>query len=309
MDPTETGAVIAHRYRVRCLLGAGGMADVVAADDLETGETVAVKLLREPLEGTAMDRRVMQELLAAARVSHPNLVPIADFGIAVESRRLFIVMELLVGEDLAGVLHRRGRVEPGWILPLFCEALDGLDEVHRSGIVHKDIKPANLFLDRKSPERPRLRVTDFGIARHTQRASITQTGAFACTPRYAAPEYIVDGEATPASDVYQMALVLAESLFGWAMVAGGPVFDVMNAHLRGQLRLPPGLFTSPIGKVLARALSRDPVHRFSSAREFAAVLRGIDPEAAAAAIELHGAMYRRDLVSMPMPLEGSVVAF
>jgi eukaryotic-like serine/threonine-protein kinase len=309
MDPTQAGAVIAQRYRVRCTLGAGGMADVVAADDLESGETVAVKLLREPMEGGATDRRVLHELLSAARVSHPNLVPISDFGIAAGSRRLFIVMELLVGEDLASVLERRGPVAAGWMLPLFCEALEGLDAVHRHGIVHKDIKPANLFLDRNSPARPRLRITDFGIARHTQRASITQTGAFACTPRYAAPEYIVNCEASPASDVYQMALVLAEALLGWSMVPGGAVFDVMNAHLRGELRLPPGLGASPIGKVLGRALAREPVDRFSSAREFAAVLRGLDPEATAAAIELHGAMYRRESVSMPAELRAGSLIF
>jgi eukaryotic-like serine/threonine-protein kinase len=310
MDPTYPGALIAHRYRVRRALGTGGMADVVAADDLETGDTVAVKLLREPMEGGSMDRRVLHELLSAARVSHPNLVPVTDFGIAAQSKRFFIVMELLDGEDLASVIDRRGPVAAGWIVPLFCEALDGLDEVHRSGIVHKDIKPANLFLDRKAGVQPRLRITDFGIARHTQRASITQTGSFACTPRYAAPEYILNCEATPASDVYQMALVLGEALLGWAMVAGGPVFDVMQSHLRGDLRLPPGLVASPVGKVLARALAREPVDRFSSAREFAAVLRGLDLETASAAIELHGAMYRREGVSMPAALQArSMILF
>ena len=292
MDAPGADTVIAGRYLVRRPLGAGGMADVVAADDLETGESVAVKLMRDPIEGDAFDRRMLQELLASAQVAHPNLVSVIDFGIVGHTKRPFFVMELLHGEDLAILLARQGSCPADWLIPLYCDALEGLHAVHGTGIVHKDIKPANLFVDCAA----RLRITDFGIARHMERARITHDGGLACTPKYTAPEYLADNTVTPASDVYQMGLVLAEALLGWSMVADGPFPAVMYAHVRGDLRLPPGLGTSPVGGVLRKAMARHPRDRYSTAREFAQALRELDLETAGAAIELNAAMYRRSIV-------------
>ncbi len=293
MPGSGVDPVIAGRYLVRHALGVGGMADVVAADDLETGELVAVKVLHQAVEEAALDRRLLQELLSTAQVIHPNLVAILDFGVATGSRRPFFVMELLSGADLATYLSQYGSCAADWFIPLFCDALDGLDAVHSRGIVHKDIKPANLFLDQKDQEPPRLRITDFGIAHHMQRSRVTQEGGMACTPRYTPPEYFAAGEVAPPSDVYQMGLVLAECLLGWPMVEEGPFATVAFAHARGSLRLPPGLAMSPMGQVLGCALALRARDRFASAGEFAAALRGIDLEAAGASIELHAALYRR----------------
>jgi serine/threonine protein kinase len=284
--------VIAARYLVRHVLGAGGMADVVAADDLETGELVAVKVLHQPLDDAALDRRLLQELLSAAQVEHPNLVAILDFGVAA-SRRPFFVMELLTGADLTTYLSQYHSCAAEWFIPLFCDALDGLDAVHRCGIIHKDIKPANLFLDQKGQGPQRLRITDFGIAHHMQRSRITQEGGLACTPKYTPPEYLARATVTPASDVYQMGLVLAECLLGWALVDDGPFQTMAFAHVQGTLRLPPGIAMSPVGAVLHRALALLAQDRFDSASAFAAALRGLDLQAAGASIELHAAMYRR----------------
>ncbi|HSV79487.1 MAG TPA: serine/threonine-protein kinase [Ramlibacter sp.] len=293
MDGSGIEPVIAGRYLVRHALGAGGMADVVAADDLETGERVAVKVLHQPLDDALIDRRLLQELLSASQVAHPNLVAILDFGVAAATRRPFFVMELLTGADLASYLNEYRSCAADWFVPLFCDALDGLDAVHRRGIVHKDIKPANLFLDRKEQGPPRLRITDFGIAHHMQRSRITQEGGMACTPRYTPPEYFDSGVVTPASDVYQMGLVLAECLLGWPMVEDGPFATVAFAHARGNLRLPPGFAMSPVGQVVCRALALRSRDRFDTASAFAAALREIDLQAAGASIELHAAMYLR----------------
>jgi serine/threonine protein kinase len=295
MDVPAADTIIAGRYLVKRLLGAGGMADVVAADDLETGECVAVKLMRDAIEGDSLDRRMLQELLASAQVVHPNLVGVMDFGVVAQTHRPFFVMELLHGEDLATRLAREGTCAADWLVPLYCDTLEGLHAVHGTGIVHKDIKPANLFIDNKPNSQPRLRITDFGIARHMERARITHDGGLACTPKYTAPEYLAHNTVTPASDVYQMGLVLAESLLGWPMVADGPFPSVMYAHVRGELRLPPGLGMSPVGRVLRQAMARSPRERYGTAREFADALRGLDLEAAGAAIELNAAMYRRTL--------------
>lgn len=284
--------VIASRYLVRHMLGVGGMADVVAADDLEAGEPVAVKMLREPLDDAALDRRLLQELLCASQVVHPNLVAIFDFGVSAVSRRAFFVMELLHGEDLAVYLRRKGLCSGGWFIPLFCDALDGLDAVHGCGVVHKDIKPANLFLDQKGQAPQRLRITDFGIAHHVQRSRHTQQDGLVCTPRYTSPEYLQGGEVTPASDVYQMALVLAECLLGWAMVEEGSFDTVAFAHSRGALRLPPGFGMSPVGRVVMRGLALRVQDRFATARAFAEALRTLNLETADASIDLHVAMFR-----------------
>jgi serine/threonine protein kinase len=297
MDAASADALIAGRYLVRRALGAGGMADVVAADDLETGEAVAVKLMRTEMADEAFDRRMLQELLATAQVAHPNLVGVMDFGIDARTRRPFLVMELLHGEDLAQRLARQGACAADWMVPLFCDALEGLHAVHGKGIVHKDIKPANLFLDNRPGLAQRLRITDFGIARHMDRAQITQDGGLACTPKYTAPEYLATGVVTPASDVYQMGLVLAEALLGWPMVADGSFPEVMQAHARGDLRLPVGIAGSPVGQVLRRALARQPAERYASASAFAQALRGLDLEAATASIELHAALHRRAMTA------------
>jgi len=293
MDATADPVLLGGRYALRRAIGSGGMAQVHAADDLETGETVAVKLLRDPVESGTLDRRLLQELLAAAQVCHPNLVGVVDFGIDNASQRPFFVMELLHGEDLAVHLAREGACEAETFIPLFCGALDGLDAVHRVGIIHKDIKPPNLFMDRRDAAEPRLRVMDFGIAHQMQRSRITQEGGLACTPRYTAPEYLTRSEVLHASDVYQMGLVLAEALLGWTMVEDGPFATVAYAHVRGELRLPPGLKGSPVGQVLVKALAREPRERFPSAGAFAHALRQLDLAAAGAAVELNAALYRR----------------
>lgn len=286
---------IAGHYRRLRQLGTGGMADILAVEDVGTGEILALKLMHEPVQGDSLDRRLLQELLAAAQVQHPNLVPILDFGVDHKSHRPFFVMELLDGEDLAVLLQREGTCSAAWLLPLFCATLDGLDLVHQRGIIHKDIKPPNLFIDRKNPALPTLRVMDFGIARQMKSLAITHAGALACTPRYTPPEYFLHSTVTPASDVYQMGLVLAEALLGWPMAPGGSFADAMKAHMHGALRLPPGIVGSPVGEILNKALAKEPAERYPSAREFASALRQLDCEAAQAAIDLHGALYKRTM--------------
>ncbi len=294
----EIGCLLAGRYRVTAKLGQGGMAQVVRATNvsIDSGLTqdhldVALKLQLHNASEGGLDRRVVQELLVAARTRHPNLVGVFDFGIDPERNLAFFAMELLHGVDLATQLVNFPVADPRWFLPLFCEALDGLDCAHQAGIVHKDLKPANLFLDRKSTGQTKLRVTDFGIAHHAQRSRVTENGLIACTPQYCPPEYIASGNVTPASDVYQMGLVLAETLLGWPMVERGlPFVTAAYKHVNSQLALPSGWRGSPLGMVISRALAREPGERYSSAQEFRHALFQLDLEIAATTAQMHASL-------------------
>jgi eukaryotic-like serine/threonine-protein kinase len=279
------------------MLGRGGMADVVAADDIETGQTVAVKVMRLEVEDHAFDRRFLQELLAAAQVDHATLVPVLDFGVSLRTHRPFFAMEMLHGMELASHLEAYGPFRASTLLPLFCFALDGLEAVHRLDIVHRDIKPANLFLDQPTERAPMIRITDFGIAHHMQRSRATHNGALVCTPRYSSPEYITMGTVRPASDVYQMGLVLAECLLGWPMVPQVGFVAEMNAHTRGELQLPHAFVASPIGSVLKQALALEPADRFPTAGAFATALRALEPATADVSLELIRALQARRIRS------------
>lgn len=282
--------VIAARYEVGRLLGHGGMADVLAAHDRESGRQVAVKVLRVRGQDATLDNRLLHELLAATRVTHPNLATVLDFGVTAEGHRPFFVMEWLQGTDLARYLSERGHCDPGWFVPLFCDALGALEVVHRCGVVHRDLKPANLFLETPARGPQCLRITDFGIAQIVQSAQASIGAPIVCTPRYTPPECLSGEPATPASDVYQMGLVLAEALLGWPMVPIGGTALAAAAHLHGQLQLPASFAGSAVGQVIRRALARHPNARYASAGEFANAMTRLDHGATAEAVGLNRAL-------------------
>jgi tRNA A-37 threonylcarbamoyl transferase component Bud32 len=212
------GAVLGERYTLERRLGAGGMAAVWLAEDAALGRRVAVKVIAETL---ALDERYRQrferEARAAASVSHPHIVPVYDYGLHAD--RPFLVMEYVSGGSLADVL-RGGRPEVAdsvelvhellGVVPdpvaLARELLGALDCVHANGLVHRDVKPANILLDAAG----HARLTDFGIARPEDATSLTQTGMVVGTIRYLAPEVVAGAQATAASDLYAAGIVLRE---------------------------------------------------------------------------------------------------
>lgn len=299
------GALVAGRYRVTGILGLGGMARVVRAAVENLGSTmwrapkeVALKLQYHDTKKGGLDARLIHELLAAARVVHPNVVRVHDFGVDPTHQVAFFAMDLLEGVDLAHQLDSFPRADVRWFLPLFCDALDGLASAHSVGIVHKDLKPANLFLDRRHGTR--LYVTDFGIAHHAQRSRVTQVGDIACTPQYCPPEYIESGTVTPASDVYQMGLILAEALLGWPMVPRGiPFITAAFTHTNSKLALPRGWAGSPLGDLIGRAVARSPEARFPNAQAMRQAVLALDLEVAATTATIHAALRSKDAPSGP----------
>jgi serine/threonine-protein kinase len=205
------GEVLAGKYKVERVLGAGGWGVVLAARNLQLGQRVAIKLLAR--EGTPDVRaRMLREAQAAARIHSDHVVQVYDVG-STESDTPYIVMEYLEGQDLASLLQRSGAVPVALAVHWILQACEGLAAAQRHGIVHRDLKPANLFLERRTDGSARLKVLDFGIAKLPDVTGITEAGGFMGSPAYMAPEQLLDPRDVDArTDVWGLGVVLYELL-------------------------------------------------------------------------------------------------
>ena len=209
------GEILASRFEIGPHLGSGGMGEVYQALDLELGGHVALKVLR-PHMSTSPEfaARFRREVQLARRVTHPNICRIFDVGN--HEGRLFLTMELINGETLAQILRSNGPFSLSAALPVLTQLAAGLDELHRSGIVHRDFKPANVML---CDEGRRAVINDFGLARLSQSgqaddSDLSATGLVIGTPAYMAPEQRVGGEVSPATDIFALGLVIFEMVTG-----------------------------------------------------------------------------------------------
>ncbi|MEM1350262.1 MAG: serine/threonine-protein kinase, partial [Myxococcota bacterium] len=253
----EVGDLVSDRYEISKRLGAGGFAKVYLAHDRVIERDVAIKFLdlRNMHGADALLENVLErfrrEAKLAAKIPHRNVVQIYDIGMVGEDvGRPFIVMELLHGFDLEDQLNDHGPMEPQRLLPLFIDCLDALGEAHAMGIVHKDLKPSNLFLSSPGQRSEALRIVDFGIAhikgveeekkdvRESQRVNrLTATGQILGTLQYLTPEYIGQQIVTPALDVYQMTLILIETLSGERVIKTDNPFECLRIHTFGLLEV------------------------------------------------------------------------
>ncbi|MGH3071692.1 MAG: serine/threonine-protein kinase [Gaiellaceae bacterium] len=260
------------RYRHPERIAHGGMGEVFRAEDTELARIVAVKLLSERFADDDASRgRFTREALAAARLSSaPSTVTIFDVG---EHRgRPYIVMEYLHGGSLADRLKAQGAQPPGRTLEWLGQAAAALDAAHRDGIVHRDVKPANLLLD----DDDRLKVADFGVASAAGLGSVTEAGTLVGTAGYLAPEQARGERATPASDLYALAVVAFELLTGVRPFERESQTAEAMAHVSAPIPtasaqnsgLPP-----KVDDVLARGLAKEPGHRFASGAELVVALR------------------------------------
>lgn len=280
----DSGFVINGRYRIERRIGAGGFAVVFEGFDLQIDRRVAIKVLHIGVSGEdeevhkTLIERFNREAKLAARVEHPNVVSIYDFGTIDGHKQPFIVMELLKGYDLEHQIYRKGVMKPEYLLPLYIDCLTALGVAHSFNIVHKDLKPSNLFLKNPGERLEALCIVDFGIAYISEaaRERLTQDGQLLGTPSYLTPEYITNRTVSPALDVYQMALIFIEALLGEPIVEHPEHLAAMLKHVRGDLQVPRSLLESPIGAVLRRALAYDANDRYADALEFADALSKID---------------------------------
>ena len=272
----KPGDQIADRYEIRHRIGRGGFGTVYEAVDTQLNRVVAVKVLDKQSRTENDTLRFKQEAVVAAQINHPNVVTIHDVGVSKDDV-LYIVMQRLEGVSLADHLSSCGFVPAETGLPHIIHCLEGLAEGHALGIVHKDLKPANLFITNPHTPKERMHVIDFGVARLVHDERMTSTGRIVGTPRYLAPEYISKTQVSPQIDVYQMALLLVELLSGHPCIPRDEgQMQACERHMSGALEIPEFIKRSELHPIVTKALSVDPANRYRDGAEFAQALRGIN---------------------------------
>jgi eukaryotic-like serine/threonine-protein kinase len=274
--------VLAERYELGERLGVGGMSTVVAAFDRRLERPVAVKLLAEHLaEDSQFVARFRREALSAARLVHPNVVQVFDFGLDERSGRHYIVMELVRGQSGAEILREEGVLGVQEALSMVLQGCRGLDYAHRNGVIHRDVKPGNLL----RADDGVTKLADFGIAKAvSDESGITQVGSVIGTAAYLAPEQAAGEQVGPQADLYALGVVTYQFLSGRLPYEAQSLTELAMKQLR---EIPPPLdeLNPEVPPTLAvavdRALALDPRDRYADAEAFRDALtdgaRGVGP--------------------------------
>ncbi|MFC3689659.1 protein kinase, partial [Aquipuribacter hungaricus] len=260
-----TGRVLAGRYRLLEQVAVGAMGEVWRAHDDRLDRDVAVKVLRPELaDDPGFVERFRTEALHAASVRHPHVAAVHDYGedelvLTGGAATAYLVMDLLDGRPLNVVLAEQGPLAEERVARLLAQVADALAAAHRSGLVHRDVKPANLVVSREHPER--VTVTDFGIARAADAVPVTRTGLVMGTAEYLSPEQARGGRATTASDVYSLGVVAQELLSGRPPFSGPSPAEVARAQVQDPPPDLPATVSPAMRSTVARCLDKDPAAR------------------------------------------------
>lgn len=279
----KPGDVLAKKYRVTRLLGAGGMGVVVAADDVDLDRRVAVKFLSaEGAQNSNIVARFMREARAAVKITSEHVAKVIEVG-RLETGEPYIVMEFLEGHDLSDVVAK-GALPIADAIEFLLQACEAIAEAHAKGIVHRDLKPANLFLSQRADGSPMVKVLDFGISSMADASTehaLTRTGAIMGSPFYMSPEQAKSARtATARSDIWSLGAVLFELLAGRPPFTGETMGELLSAILteatpplrKVRPEVPEGLEA-----VVHRCLEKDPSARFASVGELAQALGPFAP--------------------------------
>jgi len=264
-------------YRLRSVLGRGGMSVVFETENPRLGSVVALKVLAPELsEDDLFRERFLQESRVAASLNHPNVIPIYDTGPC--DGLLYIAMRYVAGRDLRAVLKEQGHISPAQALTLLSQAGRALDAAHRHGLVHRDVKPANILIERGADDEPdHVYLADFGISKHARsRSGLTATGQLVGTIDYIAPEQIQGNSIDGRADIYSLGCVLYECLTGRVPFKKDLDAAVIWAHVEELPTAPSAVrneLPREIDDVIGRALAKDPNDRYPTAHEFITAAR------------------------------------
>ncbi|WP_434041553.1 MULTISPECIES: serine/threonine-protein kinase [Sorangium] len=307
------GDILLGKYRVENVLGRGAMGLVVAARHLALDDRVAIKvLLPKYVQDADILQRFLREARAAVRIRSQHVVRVADVG-TLESGAPYMVMDHLEGKDLAAVLAESGPLAVPLAIELVLQVCEALAEAHAQGIVHRDVKPSNLFLTRNADGSPCVKVLDFGISKmtHAEDHALTRAGGVLGSPLYMSPEQLrsasdVDGRA----DIYSLGVVLFQLLTGRTPFVAQELAQLVYLVTQGEPQRPRALrpdIPEPLEQVILAALARDRDRRFPTVADLAlALVPFAPPHMRAAAGRLFGAL--RETLPVPALQGGALLA-
>jgi serine/threonine protein kinase/lipopolysaccharide biosynthesis regulator YciM len=275
--PTEEhtrGSIIAERYEVIEELGKGGMGKVYRVEDKKIKEEVALKLIKPEI---AADKKTIErfsnELKFARKIAHRNVCKMYDLG--EEEGTYYITMEYIPGEDLKSFIRRSRQLNVGTAISLAKQVSEGLSEAHRLGVVHRDLKPQNVMIDKEG----NARIMDFGVARSVEGKGITGAGVMIGTPEYMSPEQVEGKDADQRSDIYSLGIMLYEMLTGRVPFEGDTPFAI-GVMQKSETPKDPKEFNSQIpddlNRMILQCLDKDKEKRFQSTGEFRSELSSIE---------------------------------
>lgn len=309
----SNGQIFAGQYEILEKLGEGGMSMVYKARHLTVDRIVAVKVL---LPGRELDessmQRFHQEARAAARLDHPGIVRVFDFGLDEGLECPFLVMDYVQGETLADFLGTEGALAEGQAKDIVLQVSDAIAHAHERNVVHRDIKPSNIILQRLAGDRLRAQVLDFGIAKVIDKdagqLTITRTGEIFGSPDYMSPEQCLGKALDNRADIYSLGCVLYECVMGRAPFhCDSPVETMMLQLSQKAVDFHTNVLSRPLQNAILKALEKDPANRFQTMEAFSQAIGG--GRAVQASLDTRLAFYLRQLRRNPKYALPSMVAF
>lgn len=310
MKRFHEGYLLGGRYELTSFIASGGMGDVWKARDEVLGRMVAVKIMRvdnnsEPV----FAQRFREEALLTAGLSHHNIATLFDYG-AQDDEIAYLVMEFVDGQPLSNALRERGAFPPDVVRSIVGQMALALHSAHEAGVVHRDVKPANVLLTQDGL----VKLTDFGIARATTSTGLTRTGEMLGTPHYISPEQALGRSATAASDLYALGVVAHELLTGRRPFDLDTPVATALAHITEPMPTLPSTVPHDLLDIIVTCLAKEPASRPASARDVAVALGVPAPEVAAATnagsgASIEGSRFRKEskLIDAMLPRRGRVL--
>jgi len=273
-EELTTGSTFARRYQIIEEIGKGGMGKVYKVLDKEVNVKIALKLINPEI---AADKKVIErfrnELRVARDIAHKNVCRMYDLNKEVGA--YFITMEYVDGEDLKGLIRKMGRLSPGQAISIAKQVCEGLTEAHKLGVIHRDLKPQNIMIDRDG----NARIMDFGIARSLRAKGITGSGVMIGTPEYMSPEQVEGKETDQRSDIYSLGVILYEMVTGQVPFEGDTPFTIGVKHKSEIPQSPKELISQipdDLNSVILRCLEKDKEKRYNTVEELASELTSIE---------------------------------